>query len=275
MSKRTTTSMRDALYEQPGPKMRKRIAIGTVISLILIVWGLWWVWEQFEAAGQLDAKYWQLFTWPTTWAFIGEGLWGTVKLGAVAGLIALALGLVLMLGRISRTGVVRVAAAVLIEIFRGVPSLLFIYLFTLILPMMGVSLPAFWKIVLPVAISAAGPLAEILRAGVHAVPHGQTEAALSIGMRRGKTLRIIILPQALRYVVPSLIAQLVIVLKDTVFAYLVNYPDLMQNAKVLISNYDAMLSVYLVTAIIYIIVNYLLNKLAVFISQRTSATFVR
>lgn len=267
-------SMRDALYEKPGPRARRRIAVGTAASLALIAWGLWWVWRQFEAAGQLDARYWELFTYPTTWAFIGDGLWGTVKLGAAAGAIAFVLGLALMLGRIGRPVWLRALAAALIEVCRGVPSLLFIYLFTLILPMMGANLPAFWKIVLPVAISAAGPLAEILRAGVNAVPRGQGEAALSLGMRRGKTLRIVILPQAIRYVVPSLIAQLVIVLKDTVFAYLVNYPDLMQNAKVLISNYDAMLSVYLVTAVIYIVVNYLLNKLAVLVSERTGTRIV-
>ena len=127
---------------------------------------------------------------------------------------------------------------------------------------LGVALPAFWKITLPVAISACGVVAEVLRSGVNAVPKGQKEAAVSLGMRSGSVFRKVVFPQAIRFVIPSLIAELVIVLKDTTFAYVVTCADLMQNAKVLISNYDAMLSVYLVVAVIYILINYLLNRLS-------------
>ena len=110
----------------------------------------------------------------------------------------------------------------------------------------------------------------MLRSGVNAVPRGQTEAALSLGMTGGSVFFKIVFPQALRYVVPALISELVIVLKDTTFAYVVNYPDLMQNARVLISNYDALLSVYLVAAVIYILINYALNKLAAAVARRTA-----
>ena len=103
---------------------------------------------------------------------------------------------------------------------------------------------------------------------------GQTEAALSLGMRDGSVFFKIVFPQAFRYVIPALIAEIVIVLKDTTFAYVVNYADLMQNAKVLISNYDALLSVYLVIAVIYILINYLLNKLSVAIARRSNASAV-
>ncbi len=72
----------------------------------------------------------------------------------------------------------------------------------------------------------------------------------------------VIFPQAFRYVIPSLISEIVIVVKDTTFAYVINFPDLMQNAKVLISNYDAMLPVYLVVSVIYILINFLINQLA-------------
>ena len=88
------------------------------------------------------------------------------------------------------------------------------------------------------------------------------EAALSLGMTETRTFYRVVFPQAFRYVIPSLIAELVIVLKDTTFAYIVTCADLMQNAKVLISNYDAMLSVYLVVAVIYILINWLLNRLS-------------
>ena len=130
------------------------------------------------------------------------------------------------------------------------------------MPQTGWKLSAFWKITLPCAISACGVVAEALRSGVNAVPGGQTEAALSLGLTETRLFYKVVFPQAIRFVIPSLIAELVIVLKDTTFAYIVTCADLMQNAKVLISNYDAMLSVYLVVAVIYILINYLLNRLS-------------
>ena len=174
-----------------------------------------------------------------------------------------------MMGRISSFKVLRALCTVLIEFSRGVPTLLFIYFFLLVVPQFGIRLPALWKVAAPVAISACGVVAEVLRSGVNAVPKGQTEAALSLGMRRSSVFFKIIFPQALRFVVPALISELVIVLKDTTFAYIVSYSDLMQNARVLISNYDALLSVYLVTAIIYILINYILNKISVAVARRT------
>ena len=113
----------------------------------------------------------------------------------------------------------------------------------------------------------------IQNSGVNAVPKGQREAALSLGMRESSVFLKVIFPQAIRYVIPALIAELVIVVKDTTFAYVVNFPDLMQNAKVLISNYDAMLSVYLVVAIIYILINYLLNLASRRAARRMNRSF--
>ena len=129
-------------------------------------------------------------------------------------------------------------------------------------PRTGWKLTPFWKITLPCAISACGVVAEALRSGVNAVPKGQREAALSLGMTERRLFYRIVFPQAIRFVVPSLIAELVIVLKDTTFSYVVSCADLMQNAKVLISNYDALLSIYLVVAVIYILINYLLNRVS-------------
>ena len=167
-----------------------------------------------------------------------------------------------MLGRISSLRVLRGICTALVEFTRGVPTLLFIYFFFLVIPQFGVRMDAFWKISIPVAISACGVVAEVLRSGVNSVPKGQTEAALSLGMRKRSVFLKVVFPQAIRFVIPALIAEMVIVVKDTTFAYVVNFPDLMQNAKVLISNYDALLSVYLVVAVIYIAINYLLNRLS-------------
>ncbi len=264
---RETTSIRDALYEPPGPKTRRVIAVVTGISLAALAALVVLIIRQFYISGQLDAKYWSLFTRYTTWRFLARGLAGTVQVAIGAGAVTFALGMLMMLGRISAHRVFRGVSIALIEFTRGVPTLLFIYFFFLVAPQLGLRLPAYWKITLPVAISASGIVAEVLRSGVNAVPKGQSEAALSIGMRQSHVFFRIVFPQAFRYVVPALISELVIVLKDTTFAYVVNYADMMQNAKVLISNYDALLSVYLVAAVIYILINFALNQISVALTR--------
>lgn len=262
-------SVKYALYEPPGPRTKKRIRIATAVSLIALAVLAGIVLKRFYDTGQLDARYWSIFLRATTWRFLGAGLWGTVRAACMAGVICFVIAFLLMLGRISRVKLLNVICTALIEFTRGVPTLLFIYFFFLVIPKMGIRMTAFWKVSIPVAISACGIVAEVLRSGVNAVPKGQKEAALSLGMRNGSVFFKIIFPQAIRFVVPALISELVIVVKDTTFAYIVNYPDLMQNAKVLISNYDALLSVYLVVAVIYILINYLINKASDFAAGRS------
>ena len=267
----THSSIRDILYEPPGPKARRAIFWATAASLAALAALLALIVRQFYVTGQLDGKYWSIFARYTTWRFLAKGFAGTLEVALSSSVVAFAMGMLLMMGRISRYKALNWLCTALIELSRGIPTLLFIYFFFLFAPQLGLKLSAFWKITLPVAISAAGVVTEVLRSGVNAVPRGQTEAAVTLGMRGRSVFFKIVFPQAFRYVIPSLIAELVIVLKDTTFAYVVNYADLMQNAKVLISNYDALLSVYLVVAVIYILVNYALNKVSVAVAGLTRA----
>ena len=268
MSKHSSPAltMRDALYEAPGPKMRAKIRIGTAISLVAVTALVVLVLQRFYVTGQLSVHYWYFFTHLTTWKFLLAGFEGTVKVALTAGVIALVLGLALMLGRTSGIKPLQLACRVLTDFFRGVPSLLFIYFFFLVLPQYKIALPSFWMLTLPVALAAAG---------VNAVPRGQVEAAQALGLSKAKITFKIVLPQAIRFIIPSLISQLVVVVKDTTVAYVVSYPDLMQNARVLITNYDALVSVYLVIAVIYILINVAINKAAVYVSHKTGATIIR
>lgn len=269
-----TISMRDALYEAPGPKTRRRVRIGTAISVVLLAAFVAFVIRQFYINGQLDPKYWSFFTRWTTWRFLLRGLLGTIKVSITAGIIAMALGLVLMLGRISPNKFLSAVCHVITDLFRSLPSLLLIYFFFLVIPKYGLRMPAFWMITVPVALAASGVLAEVFRAGVNAVPKGQTEAAMALGMTHGKITRKIVLPQALKIVIPSLVSQLVVVVKDTTVAYVVSYPDLMQNARVLISNYDALVSMYFVVALIYIAINYATNQFSIYLAHRSGTTVI-
>lgn len=265
------TSIRDFLYEPPGPKTRRAAAIGTAAAIAGLILLLVLIIRQFYISGQLDSRYWYFFGKWSTWRFLGEGLLTTIRAALTGSALSFLLGFLLMRGRLRENRLLRACCTALIEFTRGVPTLLFIYFFFLVVPQTGWRLSAFWKITLPCAISACGVVAEALRSGVNAVPRGQTEAALSLGLGKVRLFYKVVFPQAIRFVIPSLIAELVIVLKDTTFAYIVSCADLMQNAKVLISNYDALLSIYLVVAVIYILINYALNRLSDLWAKKSSA----
>ena len=267
-------SIRDVLYEEPGPKARRRILVATVAAAVALAVLLALVVRRFYVTGQLAPKFWAFFARPTTWAFLFQGFLGTMEVSLTAGLIAIALGFVLMLGRVSGSRILGGPCRVVINFFRGVPSLLLIYFFFMVVPQYGVRMPSFWMITLPVGLAASGVLAEVFRAGVNAVPQGQSEAAYSLGMRRMKVMFKIVFPQAVRYVIPSLISQLVVVVKDTTVAYVVSYPDMLQNARVLISNYSALVSTYFVVAIIYILLNYAINQAAIAVARRTDTKII-
>ena len=268
-------TIRDALYEAPGPRTHRRMVVGTIVSALVVLWLVYLVWHQFYVTGQFAPRYWSFFAqWPT-WRFLIDGFRGTIAVAVTAGVISLVLGMLLMLGRVSENRALSAACRVVIDFFRGVPSLLLIYFFFLIVPQYGIKMPSFWMLTLPVALAAAGVLAEVFRAGVNAVPRGQVEAAYSLGLTRGKVMRRIVLPQAIHYVIPSLISQLVVVVKDTTVAYVVSYPDLMQNARVLITSYDSLVSVYLVVAIIYILINYAINQASAYVSRRMGVKIIR
>lgn len=179
------------------PQDAHQIRIGTAISLVAVAALVVLVLQRFYVTGQLSVHYWYFFTHLTTWKFLLAGFEGTVKVALTAGVIALVLGLALMLGRTSDIKPLQLVCRVLTDFFRGVPSLLFIYFFFLVLPQYKIALPAFWMLTLPVALAAAGVLAEIFRAGVNAVPRGQVEAAQALGLSKAKITFKIVLPQAI------------------------------------------------------------------------------
>lgn len=257
MSSRT---VEEALFQNPDTKTQVLIRLGTLVAIgfLILLAGLI-VW-QFHSAGQLQAKYWEFFAWPTTWGFLLSGLWGTLSSAAMAAVIALTVGLVFLAGRLSKVTPVRWLAVTVIEFLRGVPSLLLIYFCFLILPPLGIKMNSYWMVTLPIGLSTAAVVAEVYRSGVLAVPRGQAEAASSLALSGWQVFFFVVFPQAIRYVVPSLVAQLVIVVKDTTFGYVVTYGELMQNAKVLIANYNSLVPVYLIVAILYCLINFAISK---------------
>jgi glutamate transport system permease protein len=253
-------ALEDILFGDPSPQAKALTrAVSVVATAVLLVLAAGIVYR-FHVAGQFDARLWKFFAWPTTWAFLAKGLLGTLASAAMAAVIALSLGLVLLMGRLARLRLVRLPSIAVIEFLRGTPTLLLIYVFFLVLPQAGIKLSTYWMLTLPVGLSTAAVVAVVYRAGVLAVPRGQTDAARSLGMTETQVYFLIVFPQALSYIIPALVAQLVIVVKDTTFGYVVTYGELMQNAKVLIANYHSLVPVYLVVALLYCLVNYTISR---------------
>ncbi|RZJ14862.1 MAG: amino acid ABC transporter permease [Haliea sp.] len=255
-------ALEEILFAAPSPRARALTRAASVaVAAVLLVLAAGIVYR-FHAAGQLDARLWKLFTWRTTWDFLAKGLLGTLASAAMAAVIALVFGLVLLLGRLSRLRLARWPSIAVIEFLRGVPTLLLIYVCFLVLPSAGIKLSSYWMLTLPIGLSTAAVVAEVYRAGVLAVPRGQTGAARSLGLTEAQVFFSVVFPQAVRYIVPALVAQLVIVVKDTTFGYVVTYGELMQNARVLIANYQALVPVYLVIAVLYCLVNYTISRVS-------------
>jgi His/Glu/Gln/Arg/opine family amino acid ABC transporter permease subunit len=252
--------LEDILFGAPSAQARTLTRVVSAVAAALLLLLAAGIVYRFHSAGQLEARFWNFFAWPTTWAFLAKGLLGTLASAAMAAAIALALGLVLLLGRLARPRLVRWPSIAAIEFLRGTPTLLLIYVCFLVLPSVGVKLSTYWMLTLPVGLSTAAVVAEVYRAGVLAVPRGQTDAARSLGLTETQVFFSVVFPQALRYIVPALVAQLVIVVKDTTFGYVVTYGELMQNAKVLIANYHSLVPVYLVVAALYCLVNYGISR---------------
>ncbi|GAA2042018.1 amino acid ABC transporter permease [Agromyces tropicus] len=256
------TDISSYLYEPPGPRGRRRILVGSVVSALallgLLAAGLW----QFGSHGQLDADKWLPFTDWAIWQYLLVGLVGTLSAAAIVAVLGSALGIVLALGRISRVRGIRWASTVYIEVARTVPVLLLIYLMLFGLPQLGVNLPTLWKLVIPLVFANAAVFAEIVRAGILSLPKGQHEAAISLGLRGHQAMRLVVLPQALRNVTPSLVSQLVSLLKDTSLGYIVAFTELLYRAQVLSAFNHLLIQTFLVVTLIYLVVNGSLSALA-------------
>ncbi|WP_030904994.1 amino acid ABC transporter permease [Streptosporangium amethystogenes] len=254
--------MSNLLFDQPGPRARRRIRIATAVGAVAVLALLALAVRQFAAGGQLDADRWSPYaTWPM-WRYLLNGLWATALAAVVSAALAMAAGLALALGRLSRRGWVRVPAAAYVEVVRTIPALLLVYVVLFALPRYGLDLPLFWKLVVPLAISNAAAFAEIFRAGVLSVERGQGEAGLAVGLTQGQTMRLIVLPQAARRVLPSIVSQSVGLLKDTSLGFVVSYAELLYSGKVLATYNGLLIQTYIVVALIYLVVNASLSKLA-------------
>ncbi|SNT33627.1 glutamate transport system permease protein [Asanoa hainanensis] len=260
------------LYDHPGPRARVRNAVLTVVFGALILAVLYWIYRKFDEKGQFAAVLWEPFLKGATWNnFIIPGIEGTLKAAATAMVFALAFGLIFSVGRLSDHRWISVPAGIVVEFFRAVPLLLMIFFISYGVPfLIQSSVPPFWSVVIGLTLYNGSVLAEAFRAGVHAVPKGQSEAAYAVGMRKSLVMQHILVPQAARAMLPVIISQLVVLLKDTALGYIVSYPELLQlGVNVLSANFGNVVQAAIVVAAIYIVVNFGLTSLASWIERRS------
>ncbi|WP_084959473.1 amino acid ABC transporter permease [Thermoactinospora rubra] len=266
----STTSV---LFDAPGPRARVRNGLLTVVSIIAVGAVLYGIYRGFDAKGQWEGRIWEPFIrWETWDVYIIPGLIGTLRAAAVAAVLALVFGAVFGLARLSDHAWIRVPAGLVVEVFRAIPLLLLIFFIFYLLPtVMGGGDYAFIAVVLGLTLYNGSVLAEVVRAGVLSVPKGQSEAAYAVGMRKNQVMRLVLLPQAVTAMMPAIVSQLVVLLKDTALGYIIAYVDLLNTGfKILpAAFFGSLIPAAIVIGVIYVALNMALSAFATWLEKRS------
>ncbi|MER5878238.1 amino acid ABC transporter permease [Streptomyces sp. NPDC001910] len=265
--------MTSVLYDAPGPRAKRRNVVLSVVFVVLLALFLWWVWTAMDDKNQLKWALWEPFTTADAWStYLWPGLLGTLKAAALSMVIALPLGAVFGIARLSDHRWVRVPAGAVVEFFRSIPVLL-LMLFANELYARSAGIASedrpFYAVVTGLVLYNASVLAEVVRAGILALPKGQTEAAYAIGLRKGQTMGSILLPQAVTVMLPAIVSQLVVIVKDTALGgVMIGYQELLTARSTLAANYANVVQSFIVVAVIFIIVNFAITSFASWLEAR-------
>lgn len=261
------------LYIAPSPRRARRMLLMDLVVWAIVAGVLAIVVLQMVRVGELEPEKWEPLADPAVQAFLWGGLLGTVGAGATAIVIALAAGVVLAGARLSPYRWVARIAAAISEICRALPILFVVYLLLMVAPTWGLRMPPFWQIVVAIAIHGAGAFAELFRAGMLALPKGQSEAAASLGLKGAQALRFVIMPQVVRALLPAVIGQSVQILKETSLGYVVSYPELLRRGQLLAEHMGGgFLQAYAEVAVLFIGLNLLLTGAAIWLERRLTVS---
>jgi glutamate transport system permease protein len=267
------SSQSNVLFDAPGPKARWRNNALTALAATGCVSSAYFVYSQFDEKGQWSGRLWRHFLYDSTWTeFIIPGVAATLKAAALGAMFALVFGAAFGLARLSDHAWIRWPAGAVVEIFRAIPLLLLIFFIAYLTPaLFGNGDYTLVALVGGLALYNGSVLAEVLRAGVLAVPHGQSEAAYAIGLRKTGVLWRVLLPQAVTVMMPAIVSQLVVLLKDTALGYIIGYQDLLSYGfQFLPANYfGTRVSSAIVIGMIYVGLNMMLGALASWLQRRS------
>lgn len=265
-------SAASVLFDAPGPRAQARnriisVAVVAVTALVLAV-----IYSRLRATGQLTAAKWEPFLTANLWkTYVLPGVEGTLTAAALSIVLALILGFLLGVGRLSHNGFIRWPSAVIVEFFRAVPVLImmiFAYFLFALYDTFPSKYLALAGVVTGLTLYNGAVIAEIVRAGVNSLPRGQGEAASALGLTWGQTMRSILLPQAITSMLPVLVSQLVVVLKDTAIGYQITFVEMVRQGTVVGSSYGNYVPALIVIAVLMISVNFALSVAATKLEKR-------
>ncbi|MGW6174705.1 amino acid ABC transporter permease [Arthrobacter sp. NPDC055138] len=265
------------LFDAPGPKARARILGTNILGIVIFLAAAFFVLKGLSDKGQLAPELWSPFLTAEVWQFtILPGLMNTFKAAAVAIVTSVIFGLLFGVGRLAANATLRRICGVIVEFLRAVPVLLMMIFFYLLFGQLQIGTPAdipFYAVVVALTLYNGSVIAELVRSGVFGLPKGQREAGMAIGMTRSQSLRNIELPQALVAMLPALVSQFVVILKDSALGYIITYAELLRSLQIY-GSAGPILQALTVAAVLFIIINFALswlaNWLSRFLSSRTA-----
>lgn len=259
--------MTATLYDVPGPRARATNRTLGIVGTLLIVGIIGFVLFRLGQSGLFTYEQWDWITYELIQLSLLNALLATLRAFVVGAVLALLFGAVFAAARLSDHAWVRTPAAAVVEFFRAVPLLILIFI-----AFYGMRIDLFWSVVIGLTLYNGSVLAEVFRAGVNAVPRGQSEAAYALGMRKTQVMVTVLLPQAVRSMLPTVISQLVVLLKDTALGFIIGYQELLFQARQIGSQIqlDApIIPVAIVIAVMYIGLCLLLSALANYAEGRS------
>jgi glutamate transport system permease protein len=256
------------LFDTPGPRTRARhrlYSVAAVVVLLALVAAVLW---RMQTTGQLDYAKWEPFVTPKYLvALLSDGLVNTLKMALSSVLFAVVFGVLFGVGKLSEHAAVRWPCALVVEFFRAVPVLL-LMIFLYFSYGIGDGIGSYWCVVIALTLYNGSVLAEVFRAGINAVPRGQSEAAYALGMRKTQVMTSVLLPQGVKIMLPAIISQCVVALKDTSLGYYILAPGLTAVGKAIYQEFSNQLQTAVVLAVVYITVNLILTAIATWVQRR-------
>lgn len=260
--------MSNVLYEAPGPRTVARHRVYTLAAYALLA-GLvgFLIWKMYRE-GQFEYDLWEPFVTPAYMeAILVQGLWQTLQMAFLSIVFAVIFGLVFGVAKLSDRAYVRWPAWAVVEFFRAVPLLL-LMVFIFFSYGVGDGFGSYWSVVIALTLYNGSVLAEVFRAGINAVPRGQAEAAYAIGMTKSQVMVVVLLPQAVKIMLPSIISQMVVALKDTSLGYYILAPGLTAIGKQVYTQFGNQFQTIIVIAALYVLSNLVLTWVATWVQKR-------
>jgi glutamate transport system permease protein len=259
------------LFDVPGPRARIRYRTYAVVGILAIAAFLGYVVWRFVDTGQFEGRKWSWFEYKQIQLSLIDALGRTLSAFAVGAVLALLFGAVFAAARLSDHRWISAPAAVIVELFRAIPLVIMMFFFYYGLPSTGIKLTAFTSVVVSLMLYNGSVLAEVFRAGINSLPKGQSEAAYALGMRKTQVMVLVLLPQALRAMLPTIISQLVVLLKDTALGFLITFEELLNWGRIVgreITFGRPLIPTMMVVAAIYIGLCLLLTWFANYLEKR-------